>query len=111
MKKILSIITLSLVLSGCSFNPVQKTMYPIGGSKSDGTVKMAYEIREFERIEVNERQGARDAAKKCRAWGYEGAEAFGGSMSKCTNPGGYTGCVRTEVVVEYQCLGGQSASF
>lgn len=110
MKKI-SIVVLSLLLSGCSFSPVQKTMYPIGGSKSDGVVRMAYDVREFERVEVNERQGARDAAKKCKVWGYEGAEAFGGAMSKCTSPGGYSGCLRTEVVVEYQCLGGQSANF
>ena len=46
MKKNLGAVALCmLVLSGCA---VQKQLVPTGGSRSDGTVKLAYEYGAFE---------------------------------------------------------------
>jgi len=90
-----------LLLSGCA---VQKQLIPVGGSKSDGTVKLSYSFNELESPRVNLQQGAQAAAERCAAWGYSGAEPFGGSTSACTQTSGDS-CLETTVTVEYQCTG------
>ena len=100
------LLVLSVLLSGCS---VKKEMIPLGGSKADGTVKMGYEVGEFEKPIIDPNQAATLAAQKCKVWGYEGAEAFGGQMTTCVQPGGMSGCVRSNVTVDFQCVGGKAA--
>jgi hypothetical protein len=101
-KSMLMIVTASIFLSACS---APKTMFPVSGSRADGTIKMAYNYQEFESPVVDMRKAKRDAIKKCQTWGYDSAEAFGGQTQRCINGGGFSGCSKTEVVVEYQCMG------
>ncbi len=74
-----------LVLSGCS---IKKEIVPVGGSKADGTIRMGYVVGDkfgaFERPQVDLQQAEELAAKKCKTWGYEGAEPFGGKTETCT---------------------------
>ncbi|EHN8740343.1 hypothetical protein RJO42_004733, partial [Enterobacter hormaechei] len=42
--------------------------------------------------------------QRCAAWGYSGAEPFGGSTSVCSQPSS-SGCMETMVTMEYQCTG------
>jgi hypothetical protein len=91
------------LLSACA---VQKTMVPTGGSRADGTVEMSYEIGEFEQAKLDMTQAARDAARRCQAWGYSDAEPFGGQKSQCQQQGGFGGCARTFVSMQFQCVGG-----
>lgn len=91
-----------IAASGCT---VQKVLVPTGGSRADGTIEMSYEFGEFETPEVDLQQGAIDAAKRCRAWGYSDAEPFGGTKSQCQRLGGVSGCARTLVTMQYQCVG------
>lgn len=88
-------------LSGCA---TPKQLTPTGGSRADGTVKMSFEYGMFEQPQVDGQQGARVAAQRCAAWGYTGAEPFGGAMSQCVATGS-AGCVRWRVTYEYQCTG------
>ncbi|HHG9960397.1 TPA: YecR family lipoprotein [Yersinia enterocolitica] len=94
-----------ILLSGCA---AKKDMVPMGGSKADGTVKMGYSFGSFEQPIVDLNQAEQLAAKKCKTWGYEGAEAFGGQTSQCGQVGAY-GCEITNVQVEYQCTGGKAS--
>lgn len=80
----------------------------MGGSKADGTVRMGYTYGMFENAKVDLNQAQTMAAKKCKTWGYEGAEAFGGQTSVCAQAGAY-GCEMTNVSVEYQCTGGKAS--
>ncbi|WP_237673833.1 YecR family lipoprotein [Vreelandella profundi] len=89
-----------VMLAGCA-SP--KTMQATGGSKSDGTVEMSYEYGPFESPQVNTAQGVKAAEQRCQAWGYSSAEAFGGGLSQCVNPGGGM-CNLTRVTHTYQCL-------
>jgi hypothetical protein len=100
-KGLLVLVASTLLLSGCA---VQKQLVPTGGSKADGTVKMSYSFGMFESPKVNVQQGAQAAAQRCAAWGYSGAEPFGGSTSVCSQPSS-SGCMETMVTMEYQCTG------
>lgn len=106
MKRIFIIALCSLLLTGCV---VKKEMTAIGGSKADGTVKMGYIFGAFEIPQVDVYQASELAAKKCSAWGYTGAEAFGGQTRRCTQMDRWGICNRTEVSVEFQCIGGKAS--
>jgi hypothetical protein len=81
-----------------------KTLVPVGGSRSDGTVKLAYEFGMFEKPKVDAAAALQSATARCQAWGYQSAEPFGGYQTQCNAYNGY-GCARTLVTVEYQCNG------
>lgn len=102
----LAVITLAS-LPSCA---VQKDLVPTGGSRADGTVTLSYEYGRFEKPEVDMPKAATLAMQRCGAWGYTGAEPFGGQMNKCEAVDGYGGCIRTLVTVTYQCTGTPAAS-
>jgi hypothetical protein len=92
-------------IQGCA---VQKQLVPTGGSRADGTVKLSFEYGLFEAPKLDEQQGMSVAEKRCAAWGYTGAEPFGGSTKACINSSN-SGCNRWLVTIEYQCTGSSSA--
>jgi hypothetical protein len=94
-------IAAGLFAVSCAAN---KTMEAVGGSRSDGTVKLAFEYGAFEKPHVDTAAGLETAKARCAAWGYTDAEAFGAATTQCTAMSGY-GCMRTMVTVEYQCTG------
>lgn len=98
MKKLL---ILMLLLQGCA---VQKQLVPTGGSRADGTVKLAFDYGLFEDPKLDQQQGLIAARQRCAAWGYSDAASFGGSTSQCTAPT-RNGCNRWLVTIEYQCTG------
>ena len=89
-------------LSACA---VQKTMVPTGGSRADGTVEMSYEIGDMQTAKIDMKQAGKDAARRCQAWGYADAEPFGGEKRQCQKSGGLSGCSRTFVSMQFQCIG------
>lgn len=106
MKKIVLLTLGIMVLSGCA---VRKEMVPMGGSKADGTVRMGYAVGQFEKPIVDLNQAAVLAGQKCKTWGYDGAEAFGGQISQCSQTDGWGSCIASNVSVEYQCTGGKAS--
>jgi len=90
------------LVTGCA---VHKDWAATGGSRSDGTVRLSYEVGEFEKPQLSERQAIMLASKRCKAWGYKGAEAFGGVTRQCNQFGGFNGCSNWMVTKEYQCTG------
>lgn len=102
MKKLILACAVILALTGCA---VQKTMTPTGGSRSDGTVKLSYDLAPMEVATIDEKAGLNAATKRCAAWGYTGAEKFGGQTKTCNQPGGFGGCGNWLVTIEYQCTG------
>lgn len=90
-----------MTMQGCA---VPKQLVPTGGSRSDGTVKLSFEYGAFEVPKLDPEQGMNAANKRCSAWGYTGAEPFGGARRTCTSNSN-SGCVQWLVTVEYQCTG------
>ena len=83
---------------------VQKQWAAIGGSRSDGTVKMAYEYGGFEQPVVDNSAAFESAKRHCAEWGYSNAKPFEGVTKQCTSYNQY-GCVRWRVVATFQCTG------
>ncbi|WP_298643914.1 YecR family lipoprotein [uncultured Cardiobacterium sp.] len=106
MKKILCsslLMAFGVALVGCA--PVAKEMVATGGSKADGVIELSYDYMEMETPTVNKLQGLKTAEKRCQAWGYKRAEAFGGEKTTCTqSPGVWTTCRKYTTTVQYQCM-------
>ena len=99
---LLAAVALMMVfIQGCT---TQKTLIPTGGSRADGTVKLSFEHGMFEAPQVDQQQGLTVATQRCAAWGYTGAEPFGGVTKVCNNISSGS-CNRWLVTVEYQCTG------
>ena len=97
-KSLMLLLASTLIISGCA---TKKQLVPTGGSKSDGTVRMSYSYGMFESPVVDPQQGMNAAKARCAAWGYSGAEPFGGFTSQCSQPSS-SGCMQTLVTIEYQ---------
>jgi len=101
MRLLISALLATVIMSGCA---VTKQYTATGGSRSDGVVRLSYEVGAMQTAQVNEQQGVELAAQRCRTWGYKGAEAFGGITRQCNVKGGF-GCDQWLVTKEYQCTG------
>ncbi len=101
----LRVIVLAVALTWAACATV-KVPQPVSGSRSDATIQLAYEYRKFwERPQVDWEAANRIATERCEAWGYSGAEAFGGGVSECAAYG-QNSCYRFFVTITYQCIGG-----
>jgi YecR-like lipoprotein len=102
----LLVLTATVFVTGCA---VEKKLIPTGGSRADGTVKLSFEYGAFEVPKLDTTQAMTQAQQRCAAWGYSGADPFGGGIKRCTFGNAY-GCNRWLVTYEYQCTGNPLAS-
>lgn len=100
MFRIILVIFVGL-LTGCA---TSKQWSAIGGSRADGTVRLAFDYGAFEKPQLEPGQGVQLAAERCRAWGYMSSQAFGGAQQQCTARNQY-GCVAWRVFADFQCTG------
>ncbi len=71
-------------LTGCGVRSVRMPEWQaIDGSHADGTVTLAYEQNFRSRLIPRIGQDNEVAKTRCRVWGYNSAEAFGGSTRSC----------------------------
>ena len=106
MKALVIAICAATTLAACAST---KDWSATGGSRSDGVVKLAFEYGMFEKPQVSEIQALNIANARCKSWGYQGAEAFGGQIQQCSMPSGGS-CSRWMVTKEYQCTGAPPAT-
>lgn len=92
-------------LAGCA---TQKEMLVTGASRADGTITLAYESNEFQRVSVDGQKALDMATQRCKAWGYDGAESFGSQETECLSRRGFGNCGSRRVSVVYQCTGSPS---
>ena len=92
-----------LALTSCSTQTFVN-LEPVGGSKADGTITLAYEYGLFQQPVADWDVANSKAAKACKAWGYSSAQPFGEHTSKCVWENANGGCWRTQVSVPYQCV-------
>jgi hypothetical protein len=101
------VICVCIALTSCETIKVPE---PTSGSRADGTVKLSYEVHQFEKPIVQWDAAQAAAEQRCKAWGYQSAEKFGGQENHCNAFDGYGSCVDTFVTVQYQCTGAPSKS-
>lgn len=107
MLKKITILFSILALSGCASYQTGKSWEAVGGSRSDGIIKLAYPIGLFNYSAPDDFQGTALAAERCKVWGYQNATAFGGKITQCERRNGFGDCLNGIVIKEYQCTGGR----
>lgn len=100
--KILFALAGVVAVAGCA---TAKDWQAIGGSRADGVVRLGYSYEMFEKPVLDDSAGQRLAEQRCKVWGYETAEAFGGATEQCSQFS-TSGCMAWNVTKEYQCTGG-----
>jgi hypothetical protein len=70
----------AVTLVGCA---TTKVLTPVGGSRSDSIVRLAYDVGQFEKPVVDFESGRQTAKARCASWGYSDAEQFGGYTTQC----------------------------
>lgn len=96
-----ALIIAACLLIGCA---TVKTLQPVGGSRADATVLMAYEYGAFEKPQPRLDDALATARARCLAWGYSDAQPFGTGFKRCETSNEY-GCLSWLVTITYQCQG------
>jgi sigma54-dependent transcription regulator len=99
-------LSIPLIIAACG--PVQVDPQPIGGSREDAIVNLAYEVDRFRSPEYSEARAIETATRACQIWGYSEAVRLGGEIRECSNrvrmpSEGVDSCTRSRVVIPYQC--------
>ncbi len=97
-----SIIAIVLLLAGCA---TQRELLVTQASRSEGTVVISYEGNEFQRGGADYKEASSLAARRCAAWGYRDAEAFGSQSTTCLSRRGFGNCGHRRVDIPFQCVG------
>lgn len=113
MRKLFFPLIIIFVFTGCA---VQKPIEwsAIGGSRSDATVKLAYNYK-YGTPNPDINQAIHLAKSRCASWGYASAELFGGESKVCNGEvkpflGESTCTGEWTVTKEFQCTGEGNAS-
>lgn len=105
MRYKLALVATAVVLAGCA---TVTHMAATGGSRSDGIVKLSFEVGEFDKVDINEADALRTARQRCAVWGYTDADPFEGITRQCQGRGMFGTCGQWFVTKEYQCTMGGS---
>ena len=102
MKNLVLLVFVSMILCSCE---VTKYLTITDGSKSDASITMAYEYSMYDKPVVQWDDGLQKASERCKVWGYDGAEWFGGGEKKCLAYNGYGNCIKWQARHVAQCTG------
>ena len=92
------LISITAILTSCAV--VKKDYSLFEGDKGSGVVTLSYEYSTYERIQTDPEQARKEAIRRCKNWGYKGAEIFGKEEEERITKG----FVETyRVTQEYQC--------
>ena len=95
-----------LAVAACSARPEGVRPVAAGESRADGIVTMASSGTIWNPVDADWRVAQAAADKRCRAWGYEGAESYAGWQDACRQYDLSGRCVRNKVTRFYPCAGG-----
>ncbi len=105
-------LSILLLTAACTTTEPMKWV-AVGGSKADGSVIMGIDvppkmwIAETE-VEWDVEQANVEADRRCRNWGYQGADIFREEfpVQKTCYPQGFSPCWSKKYRMTYQCIGG-----
>jgi hypothetical protein len=102
--KMFMVVIAMLGIAGCA-SP--KEWSAMGGSRSDGVVKLGFEYYgELEKPTLQPSQGTAVARSQCVAWGYHDAEVLVGTTQQTCKQFNQYGCISYLVTVEFLCTVG-----
>lgn len=95
-------ILLLFALSMLASCVVKKELQIVDGSKSDGTLTLAYEIKGHKKAKVNTELAKAQALHHCKQWGYSNVEMFA-PMKRCIESNRYNQCIKYQITYKCQC--------
>lgn len=112
VKKIAGAIMIIAITSSCATVETGTAEWiGVGGSKADGTVVLGIEVPPKNGvtetiIRWDTRQANEEASKRCKNWGYSGAEVFNEKfpVQKICHPQGISPCWSKTYRIAYQCI-------
>ena len=116
--RVLGIFVITVLISACTTTTEKREWVGIGGSKADGTVILGIDLpAKFGVAEPSAtwdiNQANEESDRRCKNWGYVGAELFGDKLPVqviCQQiPGGISPCGQKTYKVMYQCLDNQKS--
>ncbi len=111
MRKFAALLVVAF-LSGCATSTERASWVMVGGSKSDGVVTLGIDVppkagvRETE-IQWDAMQADREADRRCKSWGYAGADMYRDGqlpVSKVCYAEGFSPCWSKSYRLNYQCV-------
>ena len=93
------------LLSACAPAPDGVRPVPAGDSAADGIVTMASNGTLWNPVAPDWRPAQAAAQRKCRGWGYAGADSYAGWQESCRVYDFHGRCVQTRVTRFYPCSG------
>ncbi len=108
--KIVGLVAFAGLVGACTTMEHMK-WFGVGGSKADGVVILGFDvppkmgIRETE-VQYDKEQANAEADRRCRNWGYSGAEIFRDDFPVLVvcHPQGISPCWSKTYRITYQCL-------
>lgn len=103
MKKEIAVLA-AFLLTGCVTTQTHQYQ-PVGGSKADGRITMAffYDDNMFYQHEVDDRAAMQEARRRCRNWGYAGGVEGFAALEQLSHVN-EAGIRVMKVTREFQCL-------
>ena len=102
---LLLVITFSLMM-GCATD-IQKHWAPTSAFKTEGKVKLAYDISANQQALLRPQEAIQLANQQCKDWGYQNAIQIGEEDKSCAKSykGAYDDiqCISWRISREYQC--------
>ena len=112
-RRLISVIFFAALTAGCATVATERSDWiGVGGSKADGMVVLGIDVPPVVGvtetiIHWDERQANTEADRRCKNWGYTGAEVFNEKfpVQKTCHPQGISPCWSKTYRVAYQCIG------
>ncbi len=100
-------LALLLVLAACAA-PRPEGVRPVaaGESRADGIVTMSSAGTIWNPVDADWRVAQAAADRRCRTWGYAGAESYAGWQETCRAWDRHGRCIKTRVTRFYSCSAG-----
>ena len=103
--RVLLFACLGLMLAACAAQPPGVKPVPAGESRRDGIVTMSSSGTIYNPVSADWRVAQDTADRRCRGWGYEGADSYAGSQDTCRAWDRYGRCFANRVTRFYSCSG------
>lgn len=113
LTRIIAATLLAVTVTSCATVETENaTWLVVGGSKADGMITLGIDVPPKNGvtetiIHWDAKQANSEADKRCKNWGYAGAEAFNDKfpVHKVCHPQGISPCWSKTYRIVYQCIG------
>lgn len=97
---------LCLAVAACATRPEGVRPVAAGESRADGIVTMASSGTIWNPVDPDWREAQAAADRRCRSWGYPGADSYSGWQDTCREYDLWGRCTKNRVTRFYSCGAG-----